>query len=218
MRLRRLKTDSTSSRGSQPRFSRAFIYTIFVAQLALAPCVLTLAPSSSLAAEEGAAEGGGGGGGKNGFSAHLAKMTALQRETEELEEQIKKLVAEKREADDETQVRNMTNEIAQKYKTLTETGKKFEDEANLIRFKFPEQADKLERKYIRFTSKSLKQIEGEVGIDAKLDKIHEQVLATFPVPEIEAAKKAPPKISPIFLRKPASVDDEDVPEKIVLTK
>jgi hypothetical protein len=169
----------------------------------------------SLSAHAGEGESTAPGGG--GFTGHLAKIAALKRETEELESATKKLIEEKREADGETAVRSLTLEIAEKYKALKESGSKLEAETTLVRFHYPEQAEDLDRKYVRFKTKSLKDLESEVGIDGRLDRIHAHVLATFPVPEIEKAKTEAPKINPIFIRKPASLED-DVPEKITLTK
>lgn len=166
------------------------------------------------AAEEASGTGPGG----SGFNAHMTKISALKRETEELEEQIKKLIEEKREAHDVKTVRAMTLEIAEKFRELETASDKLETETVQVRFHYPEQAEKLERKYVRFKKKSLKDLESEAGIDGKLDRVREHVLATFPVPEIEKQKTEAPKVNPFFIRAPASVEDEDVPEKIVLTK
>jgi len=166
------------------------------------------------AGEEGSATGPAG----SGFTMHLSKITALKKETDELEEKIKKLIEEKREANDEQSVRNLTNEINEKFRELEASNEKLEAEEVQVRFHYPEQTEKLERKYVRFKKKTLKDLESEAGIDGRLDRIHEHVLATFPVPELEKAKEAPPKINPIFIRKPASLDENEAPEKIILTK
>jgi hypothetical protein len=189
--------------------ANAFFAIIFAAG------VLTLVSSNSFAGEaEGASTAPGGG----GFSGHLSKISALKHETEDLEAETKHLIEEKREADDDAKVRALTLEIAEKYKSLKEAGEKLEAETTLVRFHFPEQAENLARKYVRFKTKSLKDLESEAGIDGRLDRVHEHVLATFPVPELEKAKNEAPKINPIFIRKPASLEDQDVPDQIVLKK
>jgi hypothetical protein len=200
-------------RSRKDRFKRASSSALGTAALIAAVVASTAYSSRAFANEEAASTAPGG----SGFTAHVAKMTALKKETEELEEQIKKLVEEKRETDDDAAVRSMTLEIAEKYKALELAGEKLEAETVLVRFHYPEQADQLDRKYVRFKTKSLKDLENEAGIDGKLDRVHERVLATFPVPEIEKAKNSPPKVSPFFIRKPASLE-EDVPEKIILKK
>lgn len=190
------------------RSRKDIILKIFAAVLSMATA------SHALAGEEGGGTGPGG----SGFTAHLTKISALKKETEELEEQIKKLIEEKRETQDEAAVRSMTQEISEKYRALETASDKLEAETVEVRFHYPEEAEKLDRKYVRFKKKSLKELEGEAGIDGRLDRIRQHVLATFPVPELEKAKEEAPKINPIFLRKPASVEDDDVPEKIVLKK
>lgn len=152
------------------------------------------------------------------WAEHMQKIPALKRQTEDLEGEIKHLIEEKRETDDDAKVRQLTLEIAEKYKALREAGEKLEAETTHVRFKHPEQASQLDRKYVRFKVKSMRDLESEVGIDGRLDRIKKQVMEIFPIPHAETAKSEEPKISP-YLRKPASVEvDDDVPEKIVLKK
>jgi hypothetical protein len=183
--------------------------------LKFAAALIVLTISMHAYANEEAASSGPAG---SGFIARMTKISALKRETEDLEEQIKHLIEEKRESHDEKAVRTMTVEIAEKYRALETASEKLEAETVQVRFHYPEQAEKIDRKYVRFKKKSMKELESEAGIDGKLDRIRERVLATFPVPEIEKAKTEAPKISPLVVRQPASVEDSDVPEKIVLKK
>lgn len=154
----------------------------------------------------------------SGFTGHMVKISTLKHETEDLEAATKHLIEEKREAEGDAQVRTLTLEIAEKYKSLKEAGEKLESETTLVRFHFPEQAATLDRKYVRFKTKSLNDLESEAGIDGRLDRIHRHVIATFPIAELEKAKVEAPKINAFFIRKPASLDDDNSPEKIVLSK
>jgi hypothetical protein len=178
---------------------------------ALVVVIVVMMSMNARAAESSASPAG------SGFVGHMTKISALKRETEELEEQIKHLIEEKRQAHDDKIVRTLTLEIAEKFRALETASEKLENENVQVRFHYPEQAEKLDRKYVRFKKKSLKDLESEAGIDGKLDRVREHVLATFPVPEIEKQKTEAPKVSPLFIRAPASIED-DVPEKIVLTK
>lgn len=152
------------------------------------------------------------------WAEHLSKIPALKRDVEGLEGEIKHLIHEKRESHNEEDVKNLTHEIAEKYKSLRETGEKLEAETEHVRFKHPEQADTLDRQYVRYKTKTLGEIEGEVGIDGKLDRIRTHVLATFPVPPEAEEKSVEPKVNPFFIRAPASAEDQDAPEKIILKK
>lgn len=148
---------------------------------------------------------------------HMTRIPNLKHQTEELELELKNLIKEKRQAESDAKVRTLTLEIGEKYKALKEAGEKLEAETNHVRFKHPEQAAALDHKYVRFKVKTLHDLESEVGIDGKLDRIKQHVLATFPVPELTIVKVETPKISPL-LRKPASLEESDVPEKLKLTK
>ena len=148
---------------------------------------------------------------------HLAKISKLKSEVDALESEIKHMIHEKHESHVESQVREITVSIAEKYKTLKEAADKLEEETTHIRFKHPEQADKLDRKYTR-RAKSLDDLESEVGIDGRLDRIKRKVAATFPTPELKRQMTEAPKINPFFLRTPASLEDDDTQKKIVLKK
>lgn len=151
------------------------------------------------------------------FIEHMTKIPVLKRQTDDLENEIKHLIAEKREADEDAKVRTLTLEITEKYKVLKETGEKLEAETNIIRFHYPEQANSLDRQYVRFKLKTMHDLESEVGIDGKLDRIKQHVFNIFPIPKPDSGKVEVSKVSP-FLRKPASIEENDVPEKIVLKK
>ncbi len=151
---------------------------------------------------------------------HLAKISKLKSEVDALEGEIKHMIHEKREMHVDSEVRALTEEIATKYKSLKEASDKLEEETTHIRFKHPEQADQLDRKYTRHHLKSIDDLESEVGIDGRLDRIKRRVEATFPTPEQKRALTEAPKINPFFVRKPASLEDgdDDTPDKIVLKK
>ena len=149
---------------------------------------------------------------------HVTKIPQLKREADDLEAQLKQLIKEKRATEEERAVSTQTAEIAQKYKQLKEVGERLEAETTHVRFKHPEQAEKLDRQYVRYKTKSLGDLEGEVGIDGKLDRIHAQVNETFPQPIVNGGKPVEPKINPFFMRKPASLEEANVPEKIILKK
>lgn len=148
---------------------------------------------------------------------HLAKISKLKTEVDALESEIKHMIHEKRESHIESEVREITVSIAEKYKTLKESADKLDEETAHIRFKHPEQADKLDRKYTR-RAKTLDDLESEVGIDGRLDRIKRKVAATFPTPEQKREATEAPKINPFFVRLPASIEDDDSQEKITLKK
>lgn len=145
-----------------------------------------------------------------------SKLQGYTREIDDLEKQIHHLIAEKRKADEKEEIKRLVDQIAESYKRLQKASRDREALWLHIRFKHPEQASSLEKRYTRFKLKSLQEMEAEVGIDGRLDRIKSRVMATFPAPEAIEEKKDETKVHP-FYRKPASVD-EDAPEEIKLVK
>lgn len=145
-----------------------------------------------------------------------ARLQGHGREIDELQERIHHLIAEKKRADEKAEIKHLTDEIAENYKKLQKASHDREALWMHIRFKHPEQATSLEKRYTRFKLKSLEDMEAEVGIDGRLDRIKTRVMATFPAPELVKEEKNDTNVHP-FYRKPASVD-EDAPEEIKLVK
>lgn len=150
------------------------------------------------------------------YTEDQTKLQGHMREIEELRERIHHLVAEKKHADEKSEVKMLVDQIAEAYKRLKKVNHDHEALWLHIRFKHPEQASSLEKKYTRFKLKSLEDMEAEVGIDGRLDRIKAKVLATFPAPQHVEVQQVETKVHP-FYRKPASVED-DSPENITLSK
>ncbi|MES2964583.1 MAG: hypothetical protein V4760_11885 [Bdellovibrionota bacterium] len=150
------------------------------------------------------------------YNEDLSKLQGFDREIDDLQKGIHHMVAEKKHTDEKTAVKQLVDQIAESYKRLQKVSNDRERLWLHIRFKHPEQATALEKRYTRFKLKTLEDMEAEVGIDGRLDRIKARVMATFPAPEAVEEKKDDTKVHP-FYRKPASVDD-DAPEEIKLVK
>lgn len=152
------------------------------------------------------------------WAEHAANLNTLSAKLAHGEEEIKKLIEHKQHTDNPEELREIVNQIASKHKELEEVSRDYEKERLHVRFQHPDRAETGERKYERFTLKSVKEIENEMGMDGRLDRIKSRVLSTFPVPEVPKKQAAEaPKIQPF--RKPAShASDEEAPERIRLVK
>lgn len=173
-----------------------------------------------------------------GFSAHAADswaehsghLVALAKQIESIENDIHATIEEKHKTEDAKQLKEMIDTIAAKHKSLTGVAKDYEEELNLVRFKFPERAEKLDRKYVHYHVKSIQEMEKETGLDGRLDHAKARVLATFPIPkEPDKPKVADdntlPKALKERLRHPASQEvsedispDDEIPSKLHLEK
>jgi DNA-binding MarR family transcriptional regulator len=149
---------------------------------------------------------------------HVNKATALSRQIDANETEIRKLIEEKQHTKDPEALRGILHELTEKHKELAEQVKKYETERLHMRFKHPDRDLKEVRQYTRHKLKSLQELEDEAGLDGRLDRVKARVLVTFPVPQV---KKPELKIPPEFrtnLRKPASLADEngEEPERVIL--
>jgi hypothetical protein len=148
---------------------------------------------------------------------HDAKLSGQKRQLEGLESEIRELIEHKQHENDPKHVQEMTKEIAAKHKELEKVSQEYEEVRLHVRFHHPDRNEPLERKYLRYKFKSLKQMEDELGIDGQLDRMKSRVAETFPAPKAEP-KKNPLQTGAAGLRRPASENDGDGFEKVKLVK
>lgn len=153
------------------------------------------------------------------YQDHETKRLTLEREVEALEQEMKGLIHHQHQAHGNDEVKRIVDTLAATHKKYSKTLKDYEELRLHVRFKHPDEADQSERNYRRFTVKSLKELESEVGLDGRLDRIKQRVLATFPIPQLEKEKEPEPKVHPFF-RKPASETgaEDESHERIKLVK
>jgi hypothetical protein len=150
------------------------------------------------------------------WSEHSGHLAMLSKQMETHENEIKALIDHKRHTTDAKHIAELIKQIDENHKALVKVGKEYEEERQHVRFQHPEKNDQLDRTYVRHDVKSVEDIENELGLDARLDRVKARALMMFPLPEKEQ-KVAMPKA--IYSRRPASQDnDEDAPEKIHLIK
>ena len=144
---------------------------------------------------------------------HSARLPAFAKKLEDLEKETKELLEQKKAAEEPAALRDIIKQLSEKEKAMAEAAKAYEAERLHIRFKHPDRADVIERQYVHYKLKSLDELENEIGIDGRLDRLKAKVLATFPLPP-----KVPDAAKLADKRGPASVENEDAPEIIHLKK
>lgn len=153
---------------------------------------------------------------------HVLKVGTYSRQIQALEAEVKELIAQRRHTRDPEQLKSIIDTIAAKHKELEEVADKHEKEWAHMRFRHPEQAEIVKGQYVRYKIKSIQAMESELGMDGKLDRIKQQVMVVFPIPEESSQERSKLKISTL-IRKPAaderaSADDPYVFEKVRLVK
>ena len=148
------------------------------------------------------------------WAEHTGRLSMMSKQIESKEHEIQSLIQTKRETRDAKKVAELIRQIADQHKAMLKLHKDYEEERQHVRFEHPERNDTLERVYVRHQVRSIEDMESELGLDGRLDRLKARVLAVFPIPD----HKEEPKFKRTEVRKPASVDDEDAPEKIHLVK
>jgi hypothetical protein len=135
--------------------------------------------------------------------AFVTKIGGLQKEINQMIEERSKAGGEERQKIDDS--------LVKKWADLKKTNDDMEAEKLHIRFKHPEKGDAAERKYSHFQIKSLSEMESDMGIDGRLDRIKKKVEAKFD------AKPEPSRRELEDERKPASTKQPNT-DRITLKK
>ena len=96
--------------------------------------------------------------------------------------------------------------IAETHKTLKENESEFNKEVDDLKYRFPEEGALIERRYVPRRSKTIEQIEREMGLDYELTKIKKKVdekYAPF-TKDIRRVIRPEPERAKVETRKPAS--------------
>lgn len=148
---------------------------------------------------------------------HTQHLSALSRQIEVAEHEIQTMIEEKRHLHSQAQIAEIMRSIASRQREIEKVSKSYEEERQHVRFEHPEKNDQLDHVYIRHEIKSIEDLENDLGIDARLDRVKARVLAKFPIPDrVNSAE-----VQRFRTRLPASkneIPDEDAPEKIILAK
>ena len=147
------------------------------------------------------------------WATHASRLPTLSKKLEDSENEIKALLGEKNHAEDPAAIHEIMRSLAKKHKDLADASAEYETERLHIRFKHPDRAAVVDRQYVHYKLKSLDEMAKEIGLDGRLDRLKAKVLSVFQPPAVtaKAAKEGDD-------RKPASLEEDDAPEKIRLTK
>lgn len=150
------------------------------------------------------------------WSEHTSHLSMLSKQIETHENDIRALIGHKKHAQDPKRVADIIREIDEHQKAIIKASKDYNEEREHVRFEHPEKNDQLDRTYVRHEVKSLEELEGDLTLDARLDRVKSRALSMFPLPPKE--EKAP-VINPVFVRKPASEQlHDEAPDKVHLVK
>lgn len=151
---------------------------------------------------------------------HQSSMGTKQSKMKALESEIEDLIHQKKGSEVPDEVTRITVTLAEKHGELAKVTREYREELLHIRFKHPELGDESDRKYPRYQLKTLKEMETNHGLDAKLDKIKERLQHTFGMKKPEAEDETPKaEKETAHSREPAQEKrPADADERITLSK
>ncbi len=145
------------------------------------------------------------------WETHKQNLPNLAGEITALEHELASLIATKRTQTDRTLIQKSMKEISEKYKKLEETYKKYNKEVTHVKFRHPEQGEEGERQYTLIKPKTVEQIESDIGVDGKLDRIKRKMERQYQKPVVET----PPEQ---HVEDKNNVDEESKTKRILLKK
>lgn len=146
-----------------------------------------------------------------GFEVHKQNLQNMVVSISDIEGEIKKLIHHKRSEHDREAQKKVMKEIEENHKKLLEAYKKYNEEVNHVKFRHPEQGDDGERTYTVLKPRTLEQIENDVGLEGKLDRIKRKMEAQY------NQAPTPPKTQKEELAEKKKVEEKP-PERIILRK
>jgi hypothetical protein len=151
------------------------------------------------------------------WAEHAQKLAAFSHQIEQGESEIHELIEEKRHSHDANHVAEIMKSIGERQRAIEKASSQYEEERQHVRFQHPEKNDQLDHVYVRHEVKSVDELENDLGIDARLDRVKARVLAKFPIPDRTQTAEAQ-KFRTRLPASKAEVSGDDVPEKIKLVK
>ncbi len=172
----------------------------FLTQVISALCVLTF--SNTAVAKD--------------WRLHQSSMSVFDQDIKKLNEEINGLIEDKRKTDEPSELRVITQAMADKHKAIQKLDKDRQKEYLHMRFQHPEKGEQQKREYSREKIKSLEEMESEFGLDARLNRIQAKIRKTFgtekEATKLEAAGKPGPERLPasegVERNRPSDADEQ----------
>jgi hypothetical protein len=153
-----------------------------------------------------------------GWTEHSIRLGQLKVQIETAEKEIQELIEEKQHTKDEEHIFAIMHRISEHHKAIEKYAHTYEEERQHVRFEHPEKNDQIDRVYKRQRAKSVDQLESEIGIEVRLDRVRDRVLAKFPIPEDKKVSAARQKFRTRLPASSSEIAPEEMHEKIILRK
>jgi hypothetical protein len=145
-----------------------------------------------------------------------ARLQVLKSKVKSRNENVRKLVQDKQAARTEKEALAIVKNLKVEYSELQRTIREYEEQRNLMNYRFPEKGRSEKPTYQRIESKSLDQMESEFSIEGKVKKAVTRLRTVYPPPPVE--KKQVQQAPPDPLAPPKDPSRTSVTESQVLSK
>ena len=127
------------------------------------------------------------------------RLATLRTRVEAKEKTVNELIEAKGREKDPSRQRELVKSLTQEHKELQTTIVEYEEVRNLLRYRFPEKGMTEDRSYQRIESRSLEQMENQVGIDGQISKTMSRMRGQYGEPAKDEPQRAPASPGAEFL-------------------
>lgn len=106
---------------------------------------------------------------------HQGNLRGWVAKIQTKEEEIKKLIEEKEHTKDKDKLKEIMDKMVEMHKALAKDLKDYEEERSHVRFQHPDKGDDLESKYRPVRLRTIEEIEGDMGLDGKLNRLKSKI-------------------------------------------
>lgn len=139
------------------------------------------------------------------FNSVQAKVSALEAKVKAGNEDIDKLIEEKQATKDPQKIQEIVKQMVTAHKELEKNAKEYDQQRSLLKYRYPEKDQKIEREYERIEVKSLDEMEGQKSVSASIKHTLQNVRNQYGEPEkkessatkAETKKEEKPKTTPL---------------------
>lgn len=113
------------------------------------------------------------------WTKHTQKLTGFESKVKENKEELERLIRAKKSGktqfvDEKGNKISILDSIVETHKNLMEAHENYEQERNVIKYRYPGAGEQIERRYMPLRPPSLEQVELEVGLNGQLTEIKQK--------------------------------------------
>lgn len=126
---------------------------------------------------------------EDSYSTVLNRVLALQAKVHSGKEELEKLIQEKQETKEPARLNEIIKEILRINKELEANVKEYDQQRNVLKYRYPERAKSEKREYERIEVKSLEEMEGQMSLRTSIKGTLNKVRVQYDTAEQKARRE-----------------------------